>query len=337
MATLLSDYPLLAHNTFGLPARARYAAHLDTLDALPALLDDARVAGLRRLVFGGGSNLLLRGDVDGFVLLNRLRGIRLCGEDADAFYVEAAAGECWHDFVACTLAQGWPGLENLALIPGTVGAAPVQNIGAYGVELASRVHQVHAWDVQCGETVTLAAGACGFGYRDSVFKHAGRDRLIITAVTFRLPRAWQAQTAYGDIVRRLPDPARATPQQVFDAVVAVRSEKLPDWRVLGNAGSFFKNPVVEAAQYARLRAAFPELVAYAQADGRAKLAAGWLIEQCGFKGAVRGRAGVHERQALVLVNRGGASAAELLALADEIIAAVAQRFGVTLEPEPLVV
>ncbi|SDV49435.1 UDP-N-acetylmuramate dehydrogenase [Chitinasiproducens palmae] len=338
MLDLLRDYPLLAHNTFGFAVHAQCAAWLTDEAALPAMRDDARLAGLPRLLIGGGSNLVLTRDFPGVVLLNGLQGRRRVGEDADAWFVEAAAGENWHEFVAYTLDEDMPGLENLALIPGTVGAAPVQNIGAYGVEVANCLHSVRVFDVLDGSWRTLGRDDCAFGYRDSVFKRGGRDRWIITSVVFRLPKRWQARTGYGDIAARLAALGRAPrARDVFDAVCAIRRAKLPDWRETGNAGSFFKNPLVDAARHAALVASEPGLVAYPQPDGGAKLAAGWLIERCGFKGVTRGHAGVHDAQALVLVNRGGASGSEVVALAREIVEAVMTRFGVTLEIEPLVV
>jgi UDP-N-acetylmuramate dehydrogenase len=261
-------------------------------------------------------------------------------EDDDAWYVEAAAGEPWHDFVAWTLAQGLPGLENLALIPGTVGAAPIQNIGAYGLEMCERFASLRAVELETGAVVELDADACRFGYRDSFFKREGRDRFVITSVTFRLPKVWQPRAGYADIARELAagghaDAAAPSAQAIFDAVVAVRRAKLPDPLQLGNAGSFFKNPVVEATQFEALKVKEPEVVSYPQPDGRVKLAAGWLIDRCGWKGRAMGAAAVHERQALVLVNRGGASGAEVLALAKAVQRDVLARFGVELEAEPV--
>jgi UDP-N-acetylmuramate dehydrogenase len=298
---------------------------------------------LPRLVLGGGSNVVLTGDFAGLVLLVALRGRRIVREDADAVYVEAAAGEPWHDFVAWTLAQGLPGLENLALIPGTVGAAPIQNIGAYGLEMCERFASLRAVELASGKTVEFDAHACAFGYRDSFFKREGRDRFVITSVVFRLPKAWQPRAGYADLARELAANGYAAnggqpdAQAIFDAVVAVRRAKLPDPLELGNAGSFFKNPVIDAAQFEALKSREPDVISYAQPDGSVKLAAGWLIDRCGWKGRALGAAGVHERQALVLVNRGGASGADVLALARAIQRDVQARFGVELEAEPVCV
>ncbi|MEM5435009.1 UDP-N-acetylmuramate dehydrogenase [Paraburkholderia diazotrophica] len=334
-----AGFALKSRNTFGFDVRARLACHVESEAQLLAAVRDPRAAGLRRLVLGGGSNVVLTGDFDGLVLLIGLRGRKLVREDADAWYVEAAAGENWHDFVSWSVAEGMPGLENLALIPGTVGAAPIQNIGAYGLEMCERFASLRAIELATGEPVEFNADDCRFGYRDSFFKQEGRDRFVITAVTFRLPKAWTPRAGYADIARELAavgiGDATPTPLAIFDAVVAVRRAKLPDPLALGNAGSFFKNPVVDAAQFDALLAKEPGLVSYRQADGRVKLAAGWLIDRCGWKGRAMGAAGVHERQALVLVNRGGASGAEVLALAKAIQQDVAQRFGVELEAEPV--
>jgi UDP-N-acetylmuramate dehydrogenase len=334
-------YSLQSHNTFGFDVRARLACTIAHESQLLAAVRDPRAAGLPRLVLGGGSNVVLTRDFDGLALLIALRGRRVAREDADAWYVEAAAGEDWHAFVAWTLATGMPGLENLALIPGTVGAAPIQNIGAYGLEMGERFVSLRALELASGETVELDAQACQFGYRDSFFKRAGRDRFVILSVTFRLPKRWAPRAGYADIARTLSDArdgdaTSPTPQAIFDAVVAVRRAKLPDPLQLGNAGSFFKNPVVETAHFERLRQQEPELVSYRQPDGRVKLAAGWLIDRCGWKGRALGEAAVHERQALVLVNRGGASGAQVLALARAIQQDVRARFGVELEAEPVV-
>ncbi|WP_253189680.1 UDP-N-acetylmuramate dehydrogenase [Paraburkholderia fungorum] len=342
----MAGYPLKAHNTFGFDVRAQFACRIEREEQLMVAVRDPRAAGLPRLVLGGGSNVVLTGDFGGLVLLMAMRGREVVREDDDAWYVEAAGGEPWHEFVAWTLSQGMPGLENLALIPGTVGAAPIQNIGAYGLEMCERFASLRAVELATGEVVELDAQACQFGYRDSFFKREGRERFVITSVTFRLPKAWQPRAGYADLARALTagasasaapgsDDALPTAQAIFDAVVAVRRAKLPDPLELGNAGSFFKNPVVDAAQFDALKLREPEVVSYPQPDGRVKLAAGWLIDRCGWKGRAMGAAAVHERQALVLVNRGGASGAEVLALAKAVQRDVLARFGVELEAEPV--
>jgi len=335
MYQVLTDHPLQSANSFGIAARSRYAVEIRDEAELPAVLADPRFAGMPRRLLGGGSNVVLTGDFDGLTLLMRIPGRRLAGESAEAALVEAGAGEVWHELVAWTIAQGRPGLENLALIPGTVGAAPIQNIGAYGVELEERFERLRAFDTAAGGFVTLNRAACRFSYRDSLFKREP-ERWIVTSVTLRLPRPWTPVTTYPDLARVFGDRQDVTAAEIFDAVVAVRRQKLPDPAVIGNAGSFFKNPIVPGAQYRDLAAAFPGIVGYPQPDGRVKLAAGWLIDRCGWKGRAVGRAAVHDRQALVLVNRGGATGAEILDLARQIQGDVQAIYGVALEPEPVI-
>jgi UDP-N-acetylmuramate dehydrogenase len=337
-AQLQYDVSLRPFNTFGIDARARAFLPVETADDLRAVRANAELAALRRLVLGGGSNILLTGDaVDALVLQMRGTGIAIVGETAEATLVRAAAGENWHGFVLRTLAQGLPGLENLSLIPGSVGAAPIQNIGAYGSEIRDVFHSLTAFDFDSGELLTLDRDACRFGYRDSVFKHALKDRAVILDVTFALPKRWQPNLGYAELAREIDARGIAAPdaQAVSDAVIAIRQRKLPDPARIGNAGSFFKNPVVSKDERDALLAAHPQLVSHLQADGSYKLAAGWLIDQCGWKGRSLGAAGVYEKQALVLVNRGGATGKEIAQLARAIQEDVARTYGVMLEPEPL--
>ncbi|MGB3433851.1 UDP-N-acetylmuramate dehydrogenase [Achromobacter sp.] len=324
-------------NTLGLESRAGAFVTLEDPAQLPALTELARAAS-SLLVLGGGSNLVLPRQVLGLVARVAFKGVRLLEAGSDAWLVEAAGGETWHGFVETCVDQGWDGLENLALIPGTVGAAPVQNIGAYGVELQERFHSLTAWDVRAGRLVEMSAADCRFSYRDSVFKHDESGRWVIVSVRFALPRPWRPVLGYPDLQRheRLAEGA-PTARGIFDAVCEIRRAKLPDPAVTGNAGSFFKNPIVSSEVRDALVGRFPGLVSYAQPDGGYKLAAGWLIDQCGWKGRTLGAAGVHERQALVLVNRGGATAADIMGLAHAIQEAVSERYGVRLEPEPVVV
>ena len=330
---------LAALNTFGLPGRAAHLAVIERPEQLAALLARPDWADASRLVLGGGSNIVVDGDFPGWVLQVAIRGRELAGEDEDFRYVRAGGGENWHDFVRWTLEQGWGGLENLSLIPGTVGAAPIQNIGAYGLELDARFDHLEAVSLADGARRRFDAADCGFGYRDSVFKRGEAGRWLIASVTFRLPRRWRPVTHYADVAAELA--ARGgdapTPVDVSDAVVAIRRRKLPDPAVLGNAGSFFKNPRIDDAMLARLQAAHPALPHYPQPGGGAKIAAGWLIDQCGWKGRDLGPVGCFERQALVLVNRGGANGADVRRAAEAIRADVAARFGVELEPEPVFV
>ncbi|REH38909.1 UDP-N-acetylmuramate dehydrogenase [Paraperlucidibaca baekdonensis] len=333
---------LQPYNTLGLMAVAEYFYALTNADDLPGLLAMAKTQGWPVQLLGGGSNIVFAGDVPGLTIQMNLRGIRECSADyaGDTVIIEAAAGEPWHAFTQTALANGWCGLENLSLIPGSVGAAPVQNIGAYGVEIADVMHSLRAYDREQGVFVELAASDCGFAYRDSLFKSAQPGRYVIVAVRFALSATRPLVLGYGDIASALSAAGVSSPtaHDVARAVIAIRQSKLPDPALLGNAGSFFKNPLLPAAQVAALQSDFPGLVAYAaqpQAPGLQKVAAGWLIEQAGWKGYRRGAVAVHERQALVLVHHGGGHGAELLALADDIVASVKARYGVQLEQEPV--
>lgn len=330
----LTDFDLSACNTLALPAKA--ARYLKI--AAPGELTAPALAREHRFILGGGSNLVLSGDVERLVLHMAIPGHRLVGEDADARYVEAGAGENWHDFVLWTLAQDWPGLENLALIPGTVGAAPVQNIGAYGLEIGELLQSVTAWDFVKREFFTVDRAACRFAYRDSLFKQQGwhlDGRVAIVTVVFRLPKSWQPNLRYAELAQELAGIAAPDARQVADAIIAIRRRKLPDPAVTPNAGSFFHNPLVDTDHAAALAADFPGLPRYPQADGRVKLAAGWLIEQAGWKGRDLGPVGMYEKQALVLVNRGGATGADVRRTMAAVQAAVHDKFAVDLTPEPI--
>jgi UDP-N-acetylmuramate dehydrogenase len=332
------DVPLDAFNTFRIPARARRYLRVTDPCHLAGVAQDPALAALPRLVLGGGSNLLIAHDeVDALVLHMGLLGKAIVGETQDAILVRARAGENWHAFVEWTLEQGLGGLENLALIPGTVGASPIQNIGAYGAEVKDCFHALTVFDFADGTTRTMDAAACRFAYRDSVFKHAEGRSLVVLDVTFALPRAWRPNVRYAELAQAVQGIAAPTPRQVADAVIAIRRRKLPDPADIGNAGSFFKNPVVPRDHCARLLESWPDLVHHAQPDGSEKLAAGWLIDRCGWKGRKLGRAGVYPQQALVLVNNGGATGPEIMALARAIQDDVQARFGVRLEPEPVLV
>lgn len=333
-------YPLRALNTFGMDVRAANFCLLDDPAQLPAILASEPYRQGPVLWLGGGSNLLFTRDYPGLVIKVALKGIRLLADDGDSVLVEAAAGENWHDFVQYTLAQGWSGLENLSLIPGTVGASPIQNIGAYGVEVKDQLHEVVCADLRHGgRELVLSNADCRFAYRDSVFKQELAGQVLVTAVRFRLQRSFSPRIGYGDIQQQLAAmgvDGAPTAQQVSAAVIAIRQSKLPDPATLGNAGSFFKNPVVSQAEADALLLRFPTLPHYPQADGRVKLAAGWLIDQAGLKGHRDGDAGVHARQALVLVNHGQASGSQMWALAQKVQHSVRERYGVQLEPEPIV-
>jgi UDP-N-acetylmuramate dehydrogenase len=331
------DFSLRHLNTFGIDAKAAVYLPVDSVDTLLAVKADKELSALPRLILGGGSNLLLTQDFPGLVLHMRGAGTHIVDEDETYVYVKASAGENWHRFVQWSLDLGLGGLENLSLIPGSVGAAPIQNIGAYGVEVKDRFHSLTAFDFLAGKTFTLDNAACRFAYRDSVFKQELRDRAVVLDVTFALPKQWQPNMNYADVMQELSlrQITVPSPRDIADAVIAIRTRKLPDPAQIGNAGSFFKNPIVPAQQRESLLVQHPQLVSYAQPDGGYKLAAGWLIDQCGWKGRSQGAAGVYEKQALVLVNKGGASGREIAALAQAIQADVQARFGVTLEPEPV--
>ena len=334
-----SGVSLKPYNTFGLPAVAQTLVRVTGDADVRRVVDHPRLGRAPKFILGGGSNIVLTRDMPQLVLKVEVRGMRLVEERADAWIVEAGAGENWHEFVAWTLAQGWQGLENLALIPGTVGAAPVQNIGAYGIELKDRFESLDAVDLVTGRSVTLGPHICAFGYRDSAFKHSLAGRSVITRVRLRLPRPWQPVLGYLDITRKMHETGIPAPSalQVFDWVCAIRRAKLPDPATIGNAGSFFKNPVVTPEQCRDIIGRDPEIVHYPLPDGSIKLAAGWMIDACGWKGKTVGQAGVYEKQALVLVNRGGAIGSEVMTLARAIQESVYGRFGIRLEPEPVVV
>ena len=338
------NVPLQACNTFHIVARAHALVRITSEADVQAVLASPEWRRAPTFVLGGGSNIVLTGDVKPLVLKVEIAGRRVVQETAKATVIEAGAGENWHEFVRWTLDQGYSGLENMALIPGTVGASPVQNVGAYGVELQDRFESLDAIDLHTGKTFTLNAAQCGFGYRDSVFKHASQPlglagRAMITRVRFALPKPWRPVLGYADLDKKMAQTGvtQPTPQQIFEWVCEIRRAKLPDPAQLGNAGSFFKNPTVSPEQCEDIIAREPKIVHYHLADGSVKLAAGWLIEACGWKGKTVGQAGVYERQALVLVNHGGATGGEVMTLARAIQTSVYERFGIRLEPEPVVV
>jgi UDP-N-acetylmuramate dehydrogenase len=352
-----NNVPLQPHNTFGIVAKAARLVRVGQASDLSAVLADASLRDAPKFVLGGGSNIVITGDVKPLVLKIEIMGKRLVAQTPKAWIVESGAGEDWHELVAWTLENGFPGLENLAMIPGTVGASPVQNIGAYGVELQDRFESLDAFDLDTGKTFTLDAAQCAFGYRDSVFKHASQalgngsagfglaGRAVITRVRFALPKVWKPVLGYADLERKMTlsgaSAAQLTPAQLFGWVCEIRRAKLPDPARIGNAGSFFKNPTVSAEQCADIIAREPKIVHYKLADGTVKLAAGWLIDACGWKGKSVGNAAVYDKQALVLINKGGVqnpvTGGEVMTLAKAIQTSVYERFGILLEPEPVVV
>jgi UDP-N-acetylmuramate dehydrogenase len=340
---LQQDVSLESLNSFGIKANAHRFLRIDNLKQLQVLraqiVADAELATLPRLVLGGGSNIILSDHLPHLVIKMAIMGRELVGETSDHFIVRSGAGENWHGFVQWTLEQGYGGLENLSLIPGTVGASPIQNIGAYGLEIRDCFHSLTAFDFVTGELKIFQRQDCAFGYRDSIFKSGEQNRYVIVDVSFALAKQWQPRLAYGDVAKYLQDRdiAAPTPKDVSDAIISIRQSKLPDPAVIGNAGSFFKNPVVSSELRNQICQQHPNCVSYLQTNGEYKLAAGWLIEQCGWKGQKLGTVGVYEKQALVLVNVGGATGKDVRALAKEIQRSVFEQFAVELEVEPVFV
>lgn len=335
--TLIADASLLRRNTLRVDAHAGWLAEIHDVTAIPALLAQPMLHGKPFLLLGEGSNVLFAGDYDGVVVTMKNRGVEVLSEDADAVRIRVAAGEHWDDLVRWTLAQGHAGLENLILIPGSVGAAPMQNIGAYGVEIGEFIESVEAFDLHERRTARFDTSECEFGYRDSIFKRHP-DRWLITAVILRLPREHATRTEYSGLREELERMGITSPApiHVADAVVNLRTRKLPDPALIGNAGSFFKNPVVPLAHADALRREHPQLPCW-PADSGAKLSAAWLIYACGFKGLREGNAGISNRHALVLVNHGGATGKQLWSFAQRVRESVRARFDITLEPEPRII
>jgi UDP-N-acetylmuramate dehydrogenase len=329
---------LQPYNTFGLEAKARFISEVKSVEDVLNILKDESLNQLPRLILGGGSNILLTQDYDGLVILNRISGITVIEEDDDSVLVEAGAGESWHDLVTNCVKNGWGGIENLSLIPGSVGAAPMQNIGAYGVEIKDVFEQLTALDLSSFETHVFCSEECKFGYRESVFKRELKDLFMIITVRLRLNKNPVLNTSYGAIESELSNKGITDPSitDVSQAVIKIRQSKLPDPKNLGNAGSFFKNPVIEQLTFDKLKDEFPEIPNYPSQNG-IKLAAGWLVEQCGWKGKKVGSCGSHRDQALVLVNYGGSSGLEIFNLSELIMQSVKEKFGIQLDREVNVV
>lgn len=332
---ILNNYPLKKYHTFGTDVYARYFTEINSVAEFKELQETAIYQNNPSLILGGGSNLLFTKNYEGLVIKNNIAGIEIIQEDDAHVYVKAAAGENWHGFVLYCVDHNYGGVENLSLIPGCVGASPMQNIGAYGAEIKDVCFEVNTLDVHTGEERTFSNADCKFGYRESVFKNIYKNQYLITSVVFKLNKKPVLNTSYGAIEQELKamGVTRPTVKAVSDAVIRIRSSKLPDPAKIGNAGSFFKNPEVSAQKHNELKQHFPDLVAYALDNSHYKLAAGWLIEQCGFKGKRVGDAGVHVHQALVLVNYGTASGGEIYNLSQQVLDAVQDKFGITLERE----
>lgn len=327
---VLQERSLAPFHTFGIEVTADHIIVAESAQDLVAIWQDEQYRALPKLIVGQGSNLLFCDDYAGVIVLNRITGIEIA-ETADDYLLHVGAGEDWHQLVRSTVDNGMPGLENLALIPGCVGSSPIQNIGAYGVELKDVCQYVDVVELASGERSRIPAPECQFGYRDSIFKHALKESHAIVAVGLKLPKAWQPNISYGPLAKF--DAGTVTARDIFDEVCRIRQQKLPDPAVLGNAGSFFKNPVVDSAKRDQLMALYPTMPSYAMEDGFFKLAAGWLIDQCGLKGYRVGGAKVHEQQALVLINYDQATARDVLELARDVVSAVKIKFDVSLEHE----
>lgn len=328
---------LKPYNTFGIDVLAKTFASFSSLEELKEILDYSQklITKSQRLVLGGGSNILLTANFDGVVLKNELKGIELVNEDETFYYVKAAAGEQWHEFVLSCIQNNYAGIENLSLIPGNIGASPMQNIGAYGVEIKDVFHELEAYHIYDQTIRTFSLSECEFGYRESVFKKKYRDQFIILNVTYKLHKQPQFNVSYGAITReleRMGIPGLSI-QAISQAVINIRTAKLPDPKVTGNAGSFFKNPVVSKFRWHVIWEQYKDIAAYKVDDFHYKIAAGWLIEQCGWKGFRKGDAGCHPLQALVLVNYGNATGQGILDLSSEIIQSVKEKFGIELERE----
>lgn len=335
--TIVENASLEGRNSFRVPARANLLVDVRKTDALAELFDFAMIKNGPLLVLGEGSNILFTRDWPGVVLSMAALGITILEDDGERARVRVEAGENWNDLVRWSIARGFCGLENLVLIPGTVGAAPIQNIGAYGVEVGEFIDVVEAWDRRSNQLVRLSNAACAFAYRDSVFKHE-RDRYIVTGVEFLLPHKRELQIDYAGVREELDAIGVDAPTapSVAEAISRLRTRKLPNPALVGNAGSFFKNPLVESSLADSLHQKHPLMPAWKSDDSHTKLSAAWLIEACGFKGLQQGHAAVSEQHALVLINLGKATGSEIRALAERICETVSDRFGVVLEPEPLV-
>jgi UDP-N-acetylmuramate dehydrogenase len=328
------DVSLKQYNTFGIAAKAKFFAEVSSLADAHEICSDKQFSKTDKLILGGGSNILFTKDFDGLVIKNNFKGIEVDGDNDEYVFVKAGAGENWHSFVLHCIEHNYAGVENLSLIPGNVGASPMQNIGAYGVEIKDVFHELEAFEIATSELVRFSSADCNFGYRESVFKNKYRNQFIITSVTFRLNKTPKFNISYGAIEHELQKMGvkELSIAAISKAVCNIRSSKLPDPKQIGNAGSFFKNPVVSYELHEKIKKEFPNVIAY-PSGSEIKLAAGWLIEQCGWKGYRKNDFGVHINQALVLVNYGGASGDELYNLSQEVMDSVQKKFGVSLERE----
>jgi UDP-N-acetylmuramate dehydrogenase len=334
MSDIINNYSLKNHNTFGVNAKAKYFASFSSEDELAELLKNDICKTEPLLILGGGSNILLTQDFDGLVLANNIKGIRIITEDAESASIAVGAGEIWHDFVLWSIQQNLSGIENLALIPGLVGASPMQNIGAYGTEVKDVITKVNYIEIESRNKKSFTNSECDFSYRNSIFKEELKGKVVITEVVYKLSKTPLNNTKYGAITDELKRLNKEpSPESIAQAVINIRSSKLPDPKILGNSGSFFKNPIIETTQFEKLKKEFPEMVGYKVSETKIKIAAGWLIDNAELKGYREGDAGVHKNQALVLVNYGNASGLEIINLAKEIQEIVKEKYGIQIEPE----
>ena len=328
------NYSLKKYNTFGIAATAKYFACFSSENELVELLRNDLCKTEPLFILGGGSNILLTQDFEGLVLANTIKGMEVLAEDNHSSTIEVGAGEVWHDFVLWSIDKNLSGIENLALIPGLVGASPMQNIGAYGLEVKDVITTVHFIEIGSGNSKILSNEECNFGYRDSIFKHKLKEKVVITKVIFKLSKTPLNKTTYGAIEKELQHLNLApSPKNIAEAVINIRNQKLPDPKVLGNSGSFFKNPIIETTQFEDLKKEFPEMVGYKISESKTKIAAGWLIDNEGLKGYRKNDAGVHKNQALVLVNYGNATGLEIINLAKKIQQKIKAKYGISIEPE----
>ncbi|EKT4551875.1 UDP-N-acetylmuramate dehydrogenase [Flavobacterium psychrophilum] len=332
--TIISNFSLKKHNTFGIDAKAKQFVAVHSVDDLQIILKENQTE--KKFILGGGSNMLLTKDIDALVIHIDLKGKKIIQEDDNFVWVESQAGENWHEFVLWTINQNFGGLENMSLIPGNVGTTPVQNIGAYGAEIKDTFVSCKAMNIATQEMKIFTNTECHFGYRESVFKHEAKDQYIITSVIYKLTKKeHKINISYGDIKLELANKNIETPSliDVSNAIITIRQSKLPDPKVLGNSGSFFKNPIVLKSEFEPIHKKFPEMKFYEISDTQVKVPAGWLIEQAGFKGKRFGDAGIHKNQALVLVNHGNATGQEILNVSEDIQKTVFEMFGISIEAE----
>jgi len=333
---LQEHFPLKDITTFHAKVYAKHYTEFASINELKEILSSPEVKGKQFMILGGGSNVLFTGDYNGIIIRNAIKGIEIIKEEGNDVFIKARSGEKWHDFVLYCVSKGYAGIENLSLIPGTVGAGPIQNIGAYGVELKDVLSEVEALNIHTLEVKKFSNSECNFGYRESIFKGKEKGNYIILSVTLKLNKdPKKVNTTYGTISKELEVMGINTPTiaDISKAVINIRSSKLPDPEKIGNAGSFFKNPIITNTRFEKLKALFPDIVSFAAHEGHTKLAAGWLIEQCGWKGKRIGDAGVHKDQALVLVNYGDATGKEIYDLSTQVIKSVKDKFDVELERE----